>query len=53
LIFILPVFVPSCLGGAGVAEDALRRAGFRDVKSEPALAPQRMKSADECLRFER
>jgi SAM-dependent methyltransferase len=44
---------PFSLGGPGVAEEALRRAGFRDVKSESVAAPLRMSSADECLRFER
>jgi SAM-dependent methyltransferase len=44
---------PFSLGGAGVAEETLRRAGFREVKAETVTAPLRMKSADECLRFER
>jgi hypothetical protein len=44
---------PFSLGGAGVMEDALRRAGFRDVKAETIAAPLRMKSAAECLRFEK
>src|SRR5882672_316217 len=44
---------PFSLGGPGVAEEALRRAGFRDVKAESVAAPLRMKSADACLRFER
>jgi SAM-dependent methyltransferase len=44
---------PFSLGGPGVAEEALRRAGFRDVKAETVLAPLRMNSAGECLRFEK
>jgi SAM-dependent methyltransferase len=44
---------PFSLGSPGVAEEALRRAGFRDVRAETCSAPLRMKSAGECLRFER
>jgi SAM-dependent methyltransferase len=44
---------PFSLGSPGVAEEALRRAGFRDVKAETCSAPLRMTSAGECLRFER
>lgn len=44
---------PFSLGGTGVLEAALREAGFRDVKSEVVAAPLRMKSAAECLRFEK
>ncbi len=44
---------PFSLGAPGAAEDALRRAGFRDVGSELVAAPLRMQSAQECLRFER
>jgi SAM-dependent methyltransferase len=44
---------PFSLGGAGVIEDAFTRAGFRDVRAERIAAPLRMKSADECLRFEK
>jgi len=43
---------PFSLGDAGVLEEALRRASFRDVKVETLAAPLRMKSAIECLRFE-
>ena len=43
---------PFSLGQAGVLEEALRRAGFCDVKAETIAAPLRMKSAFECLRFE-
>ncbi|HTQ44461.1 MAG TPA: hypothetical protein VMI75_16985, partial [Polyangiaceae bacterium] len=34
-------------------EAALSGAGFRDVKAEAVPAPLRMKSAAECLRFEK
>ncbi len=44
---------PFSLGSPGVAEEALRRAGFRDVRAETLPAPLRMNSADECLRFEK
>lgn len=44
---------PFSLGGAGVLEEALRRAGFVDVKSEVIDAPLEMRSAAECLRFEK
>jgi len=36
----------------GAIEDAFMRAGFRDVKAETLMAPLRMSSAAECLRFE-
>jgi hypothetical protein len=44
---------PFSLGSPGIAEEALRRAGFRDVRVETSSAPLRMKSAAECLDFER
>lgn len=44
---------PFSLGGNGVLEDTLRQAGFRNVLSTPLSAPLRMKSARECIRFER
>lgn len=44
---------PFSLGGPGVIESAFTRAGFRDVQAERIAAPLRMKSADECLRFEK
>jgi SAM-dependent methyltransferase len=44
---------PFSLGGAGVIEDAFTRAGFRNVTAERIAAPLRMKSAEECLRFEK
>jgi hypothetical protein len=33
--------------------EAFRQAGFRDVGSQTVLAPLRMASAAECVRFER
>jgi SAM-dependent methyltransferase len=44
---------PFSLGGAGALEQVFVRAGFRDVKVEAIAAPLRMKSAAECLRFEK
>jgi SAM-dependent methyltransferase len=44
---------PFSLGAPGAAEEALTRAGFRDVRSRVVEAPVVMASADECLRFER
>ncbi len=43
---------PFSLGGPGVAAAALRQAGFRDVTEDTVVAPLRMRSAAECLRFE-
>ncbi|MDP9363402.1 MAG: methyltransferase domain-containing protein [Chloroflexota bacterium] len=44
---------PFSLGGAGLLEDAYRRAGFREVEARTIPAPVRMASAAECVRFER
>lgn len=44
---------PFSLGTPGVAEQALARAGFRDIAVETVPAPLRMASAAECVRFER
>jgi SAM-dependent methyltransferase len=44
---------PFSLGAPGVVEEALRAAGFRDVRSRAVPSPVRMASAEECLRFER
>jgi SAM-dependent methyltransferase len=44
---------PFGLGSPGVLEGALVRAGFRDVRTRRVVAPLRMPSAAECLRFER
>jgi SAM-dependent methyltransferase len=43
---------PFSLGGAGALEEALTRAGFRDVVVEAIAAPLRLPSAADCLRFE-
>jgi SAM-dependent methyltransferase len=44
---------PFSLGAPGVAEEALARAGFRDVTVQTVPSPLRMASAAECLAFER
>ena len=44
---------PFCFGAPGALEEALRRAGFRDVGARPVDAPLRMPSSRDCLRFER
>jgi SAM-dependent methyltransferase len=44
---------PFSLGGPGVAEDALARAGFRDITVETVPSPVRLPTAAECARFER
>jgi SAM-dependent methyltransferase len=44
---------PFSLGGPGVAEAALARAGFTAVTVEAVPSPLRMASAAECVRFER
>ena len=44
---------PFSLGGAGVLEDTFRKAGFRDVQIRTVPAPVRMKSAADCVRFEK
>jgi SAM-dependent methyltransferase len=44
---------PFSLGAAGVLEAAFRDAGFRDVRSQTVPAPLRMKSAADCVRFEK
>lgn len=44
---------PFSLGGPGVLADAYRRAGFREVVTETLDAPVRMRSAAECVQFER
>jgi SAM-dependent methyltransferase len=43
---------PFSLGGSGVLENGLLKAGFRDVASHIIAAPLRMSSAAECVRFE-
>lgn len=44
---------PFSLGGPGVAEETLMRAGFRDVTVRAVPSPLRMSAAAECVRFER
>jgi SAM-dependent methyltransferase len=44
---------PFSLGSEGVLRDALARAGFQDIQERRVPAPLRMKSAAECLRFEK
>jgi SAM-dependent methyltransferase len=44
---------PFSLGGPGVAEAALARAGFTAITVDAVPSPLRMASAAECVRFER
>jgi SAM-dependent methyltransferase len=44
---------PFSLGGPGVAEETLARAGFHDIAVEAVPSPLRLPSAAECVRFER
>jgi len=44
---------PFSLGGDGVLRAALSRAGFADIEERKVAAPLKMKSAAECLRFEK
>lgn len=44
---------PFSLGDPGVLDEAFRKAGFRDVESRIVAAPVRMKSAADCVRFEK
>jgi SAM-dependent methyltransferase len=44
---------PFSLGGEGVLEARLRDAGFTDIRVQRLSAPLRMKSAAECVRFEK
>jgi SAM-dependent methyltransferase len=44
---------PFSLGAPGVAEQALARAGFRDITVEAIPSPVRLPTAAECVRFER
>jgi SAM-dependent methyltransferase len=43
---------PFSLGGPGALESVLTEAGFTDVRVEAIDAPLRMRTTDECLRFE-
>lgn len=44
---------PFSLGAPGVAETALRAAGFQDVQVEHIPSPLRLPTAADCVRFER
>jgi len=44
---------PFSLGTPGVLQGALQRAGFRDIQVRTVSAPLRLRTASECLRFER
>lgn len=44
---------PFSLGGPGVAEETLARAGFHDITVSTVPSPLRMATAADCLRFER
>ena len=44
---------PFSLGGPGVAEETLARAGFHDIAVETVPSPLRLPSAADCVRFER
>lgn len=44
---------PFSLGGDGVLRAALSRAGFADIEERKVAAPLKMRSAAECLRFEK
>lgn len=43
---------PFSLGGEGILEQALARAGFKDIEVRSINAPVRVSSAAECLQFE-
>jgi SAM-dependent methyltransferase len=44
---------PFSLGGRGVLEETFHKAGLRDVETRIVPAPVRLKSAAECVRFEK
>jgi SAM-dependent methyltransferase len=44
---------PFSLGGEGVLRDALLQAGFQDIQERRIPAPLKMKSATDCVRFEK
>jgi ubiquinone/menaquinone biosynthesis C-methylase UbiE len=44
---------PFSLGGAGVLEAAYQKAGFHDIRIQVVSAPLKMRSASECVQFER
>lgn len=44
---------PFSLGNPGILEEAFRAAGFRDVTSRLVQAPLKLRSAAECVRFQK
>jgi SAM-dependent methyltransferase len=44
---------PFSLGGPGVLEETFKKAGFHDIDVRAVPAPVRLKSAAECVRFEK
>lgn len=44
---------PFSLGGPGVAEEVLSTAGFTEISVETVIAPLRLPTAADCVRFER
>jgi SAM-dependent methyltransferase len=44
---------PFSLGNPGMLEETFRNAGFREVRSQTVPAPVRLKTAAECVRFEK
>ena len=44
---------PFSLGGPGVLEETFTKAGLRDIEVRAVPAPVRLKSAAECVRFEK
>jgi SAM-dependent methyltransferase len=44
---------PFSLGGPGVLEGEFRKSGFRDVRSCTVAAPVELRTAAECVRFEK
>ena len=44
---------PFSLGASGVLQGALQRAGFHDIQVRIISAPLRLRTASECVRFER
>jgi ubiquinone/menaquinone biosynthesis C-methylase UbiE len=44
---------PFSLGSDGVLREALTQAGFHDIQEQRVVAPLKMKSAADCVRFEK
>jgi len=44
---------PFSLGNAGILEDAFKKAGFKDIHIRTVPAPLQLKSAKDCVRFEK